>query len=332
MSSLTAHDLLFGKNNEKPLFNDRAQIKSWIQNRLIPLGILIVIERLDDTKIVFKCKLYRYLLAFKKVRQKRVLKKQKLLLQKKGLLEAIEAEQKLHQKKTSKCLCPFRIRANFLIRLNKWLIVIVNGEHNHPLKNCLTQSGALFNEASFDRDINVNLAKKRFVPDPDEPEMVDEQLCDIPRRTKRGSRKKLVGLQKSVEDDFSSLLSENLMDDLLEGLTSSATNGSVTNLQNFKIEPAGQDLPFFEPVKDELPEGGLLLDEFFKPEPRLKMEDINFGSQQYTNTRTDGVLDGLLLDTIPFDEQAFGVSLEESSLPVSTFFGDCPALYQPLFL
>lgn len=182
---VAAADLLFGKNNEKPMFDDRKQIKSWIQNRLLPLGILIVIERSDDTKIVFKCKSYRYSSAFKKVRQKRISKKQKQLLQKQGLLDSFELEQKLKQKKikTSSCSCPFRIRANFSIRSNKWSIVIVNGQHNHPLKNCLDNNGEFFNDESFNHDIHVNLIKNRFHSNPAEPEMVEEYEEDSLKKT-----------------------------------------------------------------------------------------------------------------------------------------------------
>ncbi|GMM38617.1 DNA-binding transcription factor [Saccharomycopsis crataegensis] len=175
---VTAEELLFGENDKKPVFNDRSQIKSWIQNRLMPLGILIVIERSDVAKIVFKCKSYRYSSSFKKVRQKRVSKKQKLLLQQQGLLETLELQQKDKQKKAKKnsnCSCPFRIRANYSVRTNKWTIVIVNGKHNHPLKNCQSNAGEFFNDDSFNRDIQVNLVKKRFHTNPHEPEMIEDK-------------------------------------------------------------------------------------------------------------------------------------------------------------
>lgn len=172
----TAEELLFGKNNKKPMFDDRTQIKSWIQNRLIPLGILIVIERSDDSKIVFKCKSYRYSSGFKKIRQKRVSKKQKLLWKEKGLVHLEESLKKIKDNQNNNATsCPFRIRANFSVRVNKWTIVILNHEHNHPLRNCLNEKGETFNDNSFTKDIGYNLERNRFFLNPAEPQMISNE-------------------------------------------------------------------------------------------------------------------------------------------------------------
>lgn len=78
-------------------FTQKAQIKPWLQTQLQPTGIDIVIERSDDTKIVFKCKYQPCPKSKSKV----------------------------------KTVCPFRIRANYSIRLKLWSLVVVNKSHNH---------------------------------------------------------------------------------------------------------------------------------------------------------------------------------------------------------
>jgi hypothetical protein len=99
-TSFTSNKL---KLNDKT-FNEKSQIKPWLQKRLAPLNIDIVIERSDDTKIVFKCKYSNH---------------------------TINTTSKDNKKKKS--VCPFRIRANYSIRLKLWSLVIVNDSHNHPI-------------------------------------------------------------------------------------------------------------------------------------------------------------------------------------------------------
>lgn len=77
-------------------FHHKAHIKPWLLLQLRPRGINIVIERSDTNKIIFKCRL------------------------------GITA--------THRFPCPFRIRANFLIKLKVWLLVVINENHNHRLQ------------------------------------------------------------------------------------------------------------------------------------------------------------------------------------------------------
>lgn len=81
---------------EGPTFLQRTEIKPWLQKRLAPLGIAAVIERSDESKIVFKCK-HRHpthgghLLGQGKLRHTRI-----------------------------------RIRSNYSIRLRLWTLVLVS--------------------------------------------------------------------------------------------------------------------------------------------------------------------------------------------------------------
>ena len=93
-------------------FNEKSDIKPWLQSRLSSLGINIVIERSDDTKIVFKCK-YSF-------------------SQPLGSSSSTSGAANSPSNRKKK-FCPFRIRANYSIRLKHWSLVIVNDSHNHPL-------------------------------------------------------------------------------------------------------------------------------------------------------------------------------------------------------
>lgn len=81
---------------DKKRFHHKAHIKPWLLLQLRPRGINIVIERSDTNKIIFKCRL--------------------------GITP------------THRYPCPFRIRANFLIKLKVWLLVVINDTHNHRLQ------------------------------------------------------------------------------------------------------------------------------------------------------------------------------------------------------
>lgn len=91
-----------------PIFKDRGEIKFWLQKNFFPQGINLVIERSDNTKIIFKCKA-------------NARKKQ-------------QEEEEEGTKRNSKFFCPFRIRATYSIKLKKWNILIVNNVHSHELK------------------------------------------------------------------------------------------------------------------------------------------------------------------------------------------------------
>ncbi|KAH3660549.1 hypothetical protein OGAPHI_007135 [Ogataea philodendri] len=101
---------------DKKFFDDKQSIKPWLHSQLEPRGINIVIERSDDTKIVFKCKnthTFNTSTSFSTSKA-----------QKNGSKESA---------RKNKTLCPFRIRANYSLRAKKWSIVVVNDQHNHAL-------------------------------------------------------------------------------------------------------------------------------------------------------------------------------------------------------
>ncbi|AOA61243.1 Transcription factor [Komagataella phaffii CBS 7435] len=125
---------------EKKLFDDKLLIKPWLQSQLIVKGINIVIERSDDSKIVFKCKNSGVCgtdedhVHFAIKQRKRANRVKGLSVSEKEDNERfISSEKKKLKDLRKKHNCPFRIRANFSLRSKKWSIVVVNDEHNHPL-------------------------------------------------------------------------------------------------------------------------------------------------------------------------------------------------------
>lgn len=109
------NSIKFKLNNKD--FTEKSQIKPWLQEKLTTLGIDIVIERSDDTKIVFKCK------YSEKSKDK----------ERKSMDENSNKISKPKATRRKKKICPFRIRANYSIRSKVWTLVIVNDTHNHPV-------------------------------------------------------------------------------------------------------------------------------------------------------------------------------------------------------
>ena len=89
-----------------PIFNDKSEIKPWLQKIFFPQGIDLVIERSDKSKIIFKCK----------------------AVTRPTTASELEAETNTTIITTN---CPFRIRASYSLKLKKWNIVIVNNTHSH---------------------------------------------------------------------------------------------------------------------------------------------------------------------------------------------------------
>ncbi|KAG7806342.1 hypothetical protein KL921_005070 [Ogataea angusta] len=112
-------DDLFQPEQEryKKYFDDKQSIKPWLHSQLVSKGINIVIERSDDTKIVFKCKNSHSFAP--SAHCAKMTKLSKSLTKDAG--------------KRQKGNCPFRIRANYSLRAKKWSIVVVNDQHNHAL-------------------------------------------------------------------------------------------------------------------------------------------------------------------------------------------------------
>ncbi|KAG7797410.1 hypothetical protein KL944_004895 [Ogataea haglerorum] len=103
---------------DKKYFDDKQSIKPWLHSQLVSKGINIVIERSDDTKIVFKCKNSHSFAS--NAHSPKTAKVSK------------PATKDVGKRQKSNC-CPFRIRANYSLRAKKWSIVVVNDQHNHAL-------------------------------------------------------------------------------------------------------------------------------------------------------------------------------------------------------
>ena len=90
-----------------PPFKDRHEIKPWLQKIFYPQGIDIVIERSDTGKVTFKCR-------------------------------SVRSNGKLNPKSRGTSSrshgCPFRIRAAYSVRLQKWNVVVINNIHAHELR------------------------------------------------------------------------------------------------------------------------------------------------------------------------------------------------------
>lgn len=92
-----------------PIFNDKSQIKPWLQKIFFPQGIDLVIERSDQSKVIFKCRTVTRPSSNENENDNEL--EQKLIITTKN--------------------CPFRIRASFSLKLQKWNVVIINNTHSH---------------------------------------------------------------------------------------------------------------------------------------------------------------------------------------------------------
>ncbi|CCD25485.1 Aft2p NDAI_0F01660 [Naumovozyma dairenensis CBS 421] len=101
-----------------PNFNDKSEIKPWLQKIFFLQGIDIVIERSDSGKVIFKCK--------SQTPKRRYAKSLNH--------NATAATTTTATTPLSSSSCPFRIRATFSLKLKKWNIVVVNNSHSHELK------------------------------------------------------------------------------------------------------------------------------------------------------------------------------------------------------
>lgn len=103
-----------------PIFKERADIKPWLQKIFFPQGIDLVIERSDSGKVIFKCK--------SNIRHEYKKRNSKKNDNDKG----DDNDSGNHNE--PKFCCPFRIRATFSLKLQKWNIVVVNNVHSHELE------------------------------------------------------------------------------------------------------------------------------------------------------------------------------------------------------
>ncbi|QHS76538.1 Aft2p [Saccharomyces paradoxus] len=90
-----------------PSFKDRHEIKPWLQKIFYPQGIDIVIERSDTSKVTFKCRSVR---------------------------SNVGLNPKSKGNSSRSHACPFRIRAAYSVRLQKWNVVVMNNIHAHELR------------------------------------------------------------------------------------------------------------------------------------------------------------------------------------------------------
>ncbi|SCU98855.1 LAFA_0G20516g1_1 [Lachancea sp. 'fantastica'] len=117
-----------------PDFQDRKDIKTWLQKIFYPQGIEIVIERSDKIKVVFKCK------ASKRGRTSRNSAPQDGNTPDENPESPQAAKRILQQSRQKKRsvspynTCPFRVRATYSLKRKKWNIVVMNNGHSHPLK------------------------------------------------------------------------------------------------------------------------------------------------------------------------------------------------------
>ena len=113
-----------------PQFKEKAEIKTWLQKIFYPLGIEIVIERSDSTKVIFKCKASRRgknakehvvspLCPFAKFRK---------------ITDKCKGKNKSKRSVSRFNICPFRIRATYSLKCQKWSIVVMNSVHSHDLE------------------------------------------------------------------------------------------------------------------------------------------------------------------------------------------------------
>lgn len=112
-----------------PNFEDKNDIKPWLQKIFYPQGIELVIERSDNLKVVFKCKAAK--------RGRRSL--QDLTPEEKRTQEELAREHEKKRKNSKRSVskfnhCPFRVRATYSLKRKKWSIVVLNNTHSHALK------------------------------------------------------------------------------------------------------------------------------------------------------------------------------------------------------
>lgn len=151
-----------------PNFQDKSDIKPWLQKIFYPMGIEIVIERSDNTKVIFKCKASKRGKKNAKtgnggttiIPRNNVPMRQddvklevdttecndSLLVHNTKHISIPKQEDtkvKLEKDDTTKTkkkrsvskfnVCPFRIRATYSLKRQKWSIVILNNTHSHEL-------------------------------------------------------------------------------------------------------------------------------------------------------------------------------------------------------
>ena len=117
-----------------PNFIDKADIKPWLQKIFYPQGIELVIERSDNTKVVFKCK------ASKRGKNA----KEPMITQTDTddsvttTTQTTQTPAVMKKKKKRSVsrfnVCPFRIRATYSLKRKKWGIVVLNNSHSHDLE------------------------------------------------------------------------------------------------------------------------------------------------------------------------------------------------------
>ncbi|KAL6942385.1 hypothetical protein ACO0QE_003560 [Hanseniaspora vineae] len=154
LSDLAIESLQRQRNQSKlihldpiPDFQDRKEIKPWLQRIFYPLGIEIVIERSDATKVIFKCKaLKKADIASDTTGLQNLSTKTKEAMRDSSMSPAAAAAapkssslptaQPKKYKRTVSLYnqCPFRIRATLSVKRQKWNIVVVNNGHSHSLK------------------------------------------------------------------------------------------------------------------------------------------------------------------------------------------------------
>ncbi|CAD1783753.1 similar to Saccharomyces cerevisiae YGL071W AFT1 Transcription factor involved in iron utilization and homeostasis [Maudiozyma barnettii] len=109
-----------------PIFNDKSEIKPWLQKIFFPQGIDLVIERSDKSKIIFKCKA----VTRPTNEMDNISDNNNSNNNNNNNSDDITTHEN-HRTPIITTNCPFRIRASYSLKLKKWNIVIVNNTHSH---------------------------------------------------------------------------------------------------------------------------------------------------------------------------------------------------------
>lgn len=242
---------------ENQFFTEKADIKPWLQDRLDSLGINIVIERSDDTKIVFKCKYSCSSPASEDENNSKITKPK------------LKSKSRKSKKKKKK-FCPFRIRANYSIRLKHWSLVIVNDTHNHPLPFVNIED--VQEKLQYkNKQNNDETAENHLIPESQSPKSNDSKnapsIAKVPLQTGGAPE----NLTTKVEMSRSSTTGSQLGSD-----TSSSSNIIPNKLPPLKITSPQSIIPTSNDVDYYIRQPRFFQQQTQKLSPTL---DLNYKSQ-----------------------------------------------------
>ncbi|KAH6757617.1 hypothetical protein C2S51_038765 [Perilla frutescens var. frutescens] len=123
------------------LFGSRENLISWVRERAIPVGIVVIVRRSDagsDTRnprLVLSCERDRY----PRVIKKKPPTERDYIQQNLDDDEVSDEEKERKNSRTSsretgskRIGCLFRLKGQYLPECNQWMLEVVGGVHNHP--------------------------------------------------------------------------------------------------------------------------------------------------------------------------------------------------------